>query len=284
MGPLVSTEWLAAHLSDPDLVVADVRWYPGRPDGAREAYAGSHVAGAVFVDIDHDLADRSDLSKGRHPLPHPQAFVDALARLGIGEGTRVVAYDDAGGAIAARLWWMMRWIGGGPAAVLDGGLPQWRAEGRAVESGPPAPRARAARPLAASADWSLVADKAEVARALREGVAVVDARAGERFRGEVEPIDKHAGHIAGAMNAPYPANLTGGAASTFRDPQSLRARFAELGLDAPAPVICYCGSGVSACHNVLAMVVAGLPMPRLYPGSWSEWSQDPSAPVATGPA
>ena len=280
MHDLVDTAWLAAHLGDDNLVVADIRWQHGQPDFGREAFAAGRIPGAVRLSLDTDLSDLRDLSRGRHPLPDPRNLVAALARAGIGEGTRVVAYDDAAGGVAARLWWLLRWLGlKGVGFLLDGGLAKWTAEERPVESGTARDPAPHPRPLAPRAREELTVSRADVARAEALGLVLLDARAPERYRGEVEPIDTRAGHIPGALNAPFAANLTGNAAPLFRSPEELRAAFARLGLgpgDGPR-VVCYCGSGVTACHDLLALELAGIRGARLYPGSWSEWVAGPGA-------
>lgn len=274
-GPLVEAGWLARPLEEPDLVVADVRWYP---DGsARRRYEEGHLPRAVFVDVDRDLSAPRSPDSGRHPLPTPQDFAAAMSRLGIGDGTAVVAYDDAGGAYAARLWWMLR-ATGHEVAVLDGGLAAWEGP---LEAGPERsrpPTTFTARP------WpeELLAGAEDVERARRDPHSlVVDARAPERYRGEVEPIDPVAGHIPGARNAPFAGNLDP-ATGRFLLPEELRRRYEALGVGRAREVIVYCGSGVTSCHLLLAMEVAGLPRARLYPGSWSEWVADPRRPVARG--
>ncbi|MHB8079250.1 MAG: sulfurtransferase [Candidatus Krumholzibacteriia bacterium] len=274
MHDLVDTAWLAANLGDERLVVADIRWQHGQPDFGRDAFETARIPGAVRLSLDADLSDLRDPSRGRHPLPDPRRLVAALARAGIGEGTHVVAYDDAAGALAGRLWWLLRWLGlRGIGVVLDGGLAKWIAEDRPLESGPAPASAPHPRPLAPRVRDELVASRDEVARAAALGLVLLDARAPERYRGEVEPIDARAGHIPGALNAPFAANLTDDAAPVYRTPEELRAAFARLGLgpdDGPR-VVCYCGSGVTACHDLLALEMAGVRGARLYPGSWSEW-------------
>ncbi|HET9689800.1 MAG TPA: sulfurtransferase [Acidimicrobiales bacterium] len=296
-GPLVDPAALAAALADrraraatgrvgdvDDLVVADVRWYLDGRSGAA-AYTAGHVPGARFVDLDTELSASPGPGTGRHPLPAPAAFLAAMAGHGVGPTTLVVAYDDAGGSTAARLWWMLRQLGR-PAAVLDGGIGAWVAAGGDLEAGPPAPADRAARIDAgpAPADWpagSSVAT-AEVLVAVAGGAVLLDARSAARYRGDPGAPDPVAGHIPGARSAPWQGNLdphTG----RFLPPDALRARFQALGVGADTAVVATCGSGVTACHDLLALEVAGLRAGRLYPGSWSAWSADPARPVATGP-
>lgn len=278
MEPLVTTDWLAARLGEADLRVVDVRWYLDPKRRGREEWLRAHLPGAVFLDVDSDLSDPGGApgaSRGRHPWPSPEVVERALSRAGIGDGTRVVAYDDAGGGIAARAWFVLRAYGHDAVAVLDGGIVKWTAEGRPLEAGETtAPPARfTARPR----DGMLVG-KTELASS--GDALVLDARAPERFRGDVEPIDPRPGHIPGARNAPFTGNLTGGAAPVLRAPGELRRHYAALGCDEREPVV-YCGSGVTACHDLLALELAGL-RGRLYAGSWSEWSSDPSLPAETG--
>jgi thiosulfate/3-mercaptopyruvate sulfurtransferase len=275
-GPLVSGEWLAAHLGE--VRVADVRWYLDGRSG-RAAHEAGHIPTAVWVDLDHDLAVPPSPGLGRHPLPSPEHFASALGRLGIAAGGPVVAYDDAGGSIAARLWWMLHAIGE-PAAVLDGGLAAWPGS---LDSGAesPAPVARTSRAWPADR----VVDTTAVDQLRRDPSAVVfDARAPERYRGENEPIDARPGHIPGARNHPWTNNL---------DPDGrmlpageLRRRLGAAAGGAGAAgrrVVSSCGSGVTACHNLLAMEVAGLDGGVLYPGSWSAWAASPELPAAAGP-
>ena len=278
-GPVVDTAWLAEHLDDPDLVVADVRWSMGAPDAGRLAYSDGHIPGAVFVDLDSDLsAGAGDGKRGRHPLPASGAFAAAMSGLGIGDDHVVVAYDDANGSVAARLWWMLDALGH-RAAVLEGGIASWT--GPRSTDLPDRPVATfSEKPWPADA----VADADAVAEAIERGVPVIDARAPERFRGEEEPVDPRAGHIPGAVNVPWAGNLD--QSRRLLPAGKLVDRFAAAGID-PAgqdverPIV-YCGSGVTACHDVLAMRSAGLGPVRLFVGSWSEWSSDPDRPVATG--
>ena len=278
LAPIVSPEWLLDALASPPadgLVVADARWYlDGRP--ARPAFEAEHIAGAVFVDMDGVLAAHGTPQEGRHPLPSPEVFAAGLAAVGIGPATTVVAYDDLEGRTAGRLAWMLR-ILGSEAALLDGGLGAWtgpRATGPSPD--PAQPVDHPARPWPDDA----IVDADAVTAHIRNGGVVADARAPERFRGETEPVDPRAGHVPGAISVPFDANL--GPDGRFRPPEELAARFTASGVDGDA--ILYCGSGVSACHNVLAAEAAGLGRPRLYVGSWSQWSSDPDRLVATGDA
>jgi thiosulfate/3-mercaptopyruvate sulfurtransferase len=273
-GPLVSADWLSGHLDD--VVVADVRWYLDGRSG-RAAYDAGHLPGAVFVDLDVDLADPPSVSGGRHPLPTPERFAASLSRLGIGDGVPVVAYDDAGGSVAARLWWML-WVLDHPAAVLDGGISAW--------TGPLSTRPAAAVPAELTPrPWppDRLASADDVDRLRRDPSAVVlDARVAARYRGEPNDIDPRLGHVPGARSAPWPENL--GPDGRLRAPVALRDRLRALGVGAGGveEVVCYCGSGVTACHDVLALEVAGLGRARLYIASWSAWGGDPARPVATG--
>ncbi len=271
--PLVSPEWLKDHLDEPALHVADVRWVSG--GSARESFEAGHIPGAVFFDLDMDLSAPLGQGPGRHPLPSSEAFAATMAKAGIGDRDLVVCYDDAGGSIAARLWWMLD-VTGHRAAVLDGGLRSWVGP---VERGP----ARTWEPVSFTArPWprDRIVDAARVAEAIRHQKAVVlDARAMERYRGETEPIDPVAGHIPGALSAPWESNLYQ-ATGRFLPARELRARFEALGVTEGA--ICSCGSGTTACHDILAMELAGLGRARLYEGSWSDWCRDPSRPIATG--
>jgi thiosulfate/3-mercaptopyruvate sulfurtransferase len=276
----VTTGWLAAEIGAPDLRVVDVRWYLDPRKKGRAAYESGHIPGAVFLDVDTDLSAPGGgrgLAAGRHPWPSAEQVARVMSEAGIGPATRVVAYDDQSGATAARLWYVLRAYGHDAVAVLDGGITKWQAEGRPLEPGAViAPVARfTARPREG---W--VVGKADVFG--RDPAAlVIDARAGERYRGETEPIDPRAGHVPGAVNLPFTGNLTDDAVPVFRPPAELRARFEAVGAGRVVPIV-YCGSGVTACHDLLALAVAGL-RGRLYAGSWSEWSSDPSLPVATGP-
>ncbi len=263
-------------------VVLDASFDLADPAAGERAYAEAHIAGARHVHLDRDLSTAKTGRNGRHPLPARAAFAATVGRLGIAPGTPVVVYDRQRGVFAARLWWMLRWLGHADVAVLDGGFAAWRAGGGDVAAGMadtevPTPHT-APYPERASLVGTV---DTEALLATLDGAFVVDARAPARFRGEVEPLDLVAGHIPGAANRPFDDNLD--AEGRFRPAAELRDAFeALLGQRAPAEAIHSCGSGVTACHNLLAMEHAGLPGARLYPGSWSEWSSDPERPVARG--
>jgi thiosulfate/3-mercaptopyruvate sulfurtransferase len=273
-GPLVSAHWLGAHAGA--VVIADVRWYLDGRSG-RAAYDAGHIPGARFVDLDVDLSAPPDPTLGRHPLPEPSAFAGALGRLGIGEGTPVVAYDDASGCLAARLWWMLSRLGE-PVAVLDGGLPAWRGP-LSTDVPVVTPAARAAKPW--PADRFVDADAVASATAGTDTV-VIDARSADRYANGDAAIDPRPGHIPGAHNAPWPGNVDPDTGCLL-DADALRRRFQALGITAETATVAYCGSGVSACHDLLALAAAGLAdRASLYTGSWSAWGADPQRPAATG--
>jgi len=277
---LVDVPTLAAHATDPSLRIVDCRFDLGDPDAGAALYRREHLPGAVYAHLDTDLSGPRAPWTGRHPLPEPEALAATFGRLGIGAGVQVVAYDDSGGIYAARLWWLLRWLGHDAAAVLDGGLAAWRAAGQPLSavSAAPAPRRFVAAPRAGA---QLGADELAALLA-RDACLLLDARSAERFEGRVEPLDPRAGHVPGARNHHYARNL--GADGRFLPTASLRASCERLlGARTPAAVVSMCGSGVTACHTLLALEVAGLPGARLYPGSWSEWCRDPARPVATGP-
>ena len=276
---LVDTATLAGNLDDPGWVVVDCRSHPADPAVGRAGYANGHLPGAIFLDVDIDLCGAHTGRNGRHPLPDPGRLGATLGAAGIAVSSQVVAYDDCGGASAARLWWLLRWLGHDAVAVLDGGLPRWLAEGRPLTTA--APRRSATRYEGTPRDDAMVDCRFVLAHLETGDVVLVDARAPARYRGETEPIDAVAGRIPGARNRPLTLNLDDGGA--FKAPASLRAEFESvLAGTPPGRVIHYCGSGVGSCHNVLAMEVAGLSGSRLYPGSWSEWIADPSRPVERG--
>lgn len=278
---LIEADELANLLQDARLRIFDCRFDLARPGYGREAHAAGHLPGAVFADLNADLAGPVTPATGRHPLPAPTAFEARLRAWGVNADSRVVAYDDGNGAYAARLWWMLRWLGHDDAAVLDGGIGRWRQLGLPLTTDVPAvaPGNFIARPRP-----GMAVSAAEVlAAAANPAARVLDARAPERYRGEVEPIDRVAGHVPGARNHPFGTSLD--PTGRWLGPAALRtALAASLGGVAPEDAIVYCGSGVTACHVLLALEHAGLAGARLYPGSWSEWSADPARPVRTGAA
>ena len=283
------------------LVLLDCRFDLGKPDAGRQAYAQGHIPGARYADLNRNLAAPITAQSGRHPLPAPLQLLGFFASLGITADTQVVAYDEANGSFAARAWWLLRWLGHSQAAVLDGGYRAWIAADGRIETGGDVESSgganarttdlgsvslsvgTGAHPLSATAQPQPVT-AAEVLEALADGRrALVDARAPERFAGDSEPIDPVAGHVAGAVNHPFSRNLD--SENRFLPPAELRRRWLETlnGKD-PGDTILMCGSGVTACHNALAMEVAGLPGAKLYAGSWSEWIRDPERPVSRGAA
>jgi len=273
---LVPAAWLLDHIDDPDLRLADVRWYLLEPDRGRAEYATGHLPGAVFVDLATVLSDPVGSGPGRHPLPSPARFVAELGALGFGSGHRIVAYDEGGGLNAARLWWMLDQLGHPRPAVLDGGVAAWQAAGGAltatVPSWPPAE-------LRLGDRWRETIDRDEL-RARLGRVVLLDARAAARYRGETEPIDPVAGHIPTARSLPSTDLLAPDGSLLAAD--ELRARFAAVGADGDQSVVVSCGSGITAAHLALAMRSLGLPDPILYEGSYSDWSRS-GLPVATGP-
>ncbi|MEQ1911105.1 MAG: sulfurtransferase [Vicinamibacterales bacterium] len=266
-GTLIGTAALAELLADPAVVIVDCRFELADTEAGERAYVESHIPGAVYAHLDRDLSGAKTGLNGRHPLPDTGALVATLGRLGIAPDTQVVAYDQDSGMWASRLWWLLKWMGHDAVAVLDGGFAAWTREGRPTTS---AVTHRPARVFRGSARTELTIN----AEALPDFVSaagshLVDARAPERYRGDVEPLDPVAGHIPGAVNHFYQWNLADGA---FLAPADLRARFEQsVGSISGTDVVCYCGSGVTACHNLLALEHAGILGARLYPGSWSEW-------------
>jgi thiosulfate/3-mercaptopyruvate sulfurtransferase len=267
-------------------VVLDCRFDLMNPAAGYNAYLAGHIPGARYADLNRDLAAPVTPASGRHPLPEPETFAATLDEWGIGNGTQVIAYDESNGMFAARAWWMLRWLGHRAAAVLDGGFKAWLAAGGAVAQGeePASPAGATPSPghFVPRVDATALVGADEVARLLRDARhLVVDARAAERFRGAVEPIDAVAGHIRGAVNHPFTGNL--GADGRFLPPSVLRSRWEErIGGRSPGNVVAMCGSGVTACHNLLSLEVAGLHGAKLYAGSWSEWIRDPRRPVERG--
>lgn len=275
--PVIGVDALANVLASPLTRVIDLRHDLLKPGAGRAAWAAGHIPGAIHLDLDDDLSGPKTGRNGRHPLPDPLEFALVLGAAGIGEAQHVVVYDDAGGAFAARLWWMLRWLGHDAVSVLDGGWQAWTGAGLPVSTETPHPATEVFTPRTPR-PWTV--DATAVAAGLSDGsLLVVDARAPERFRGEVEPIDPVAGHIPGARNRFMRGNLQPD--GRFKPAATLRAEFEALLGERPVDqMICQCGSGVTACHNLLALAHAGLDGARLYPGSWSEWCSDPARPVA----
>ncbi|HEX7082182.1 MAG TPA: sulfurtransferase [Gammaproteobacteria bacterium] len=274
---LIGVDVLAQHLDDPSWRIVDCRFSLADPNAGRSAYLASHVPGAIHADVDRHLSGpRVPGKTGRHPLPEKTQWIEQVRRFGISPATQVAAYDDSGGAFAARLWWMLRWNGHDRVAVLDGGWRAWTSRGLPVTAEVPTPER-------AEGDWTgrpsltrlVEAEHVDAARQL-----VLDARDRPRFRGETEPIDPVAGHIPGARCSPATANLD--AQGYFKPPDELRRKFAAAGVAGDRDVVCYCGSGITAAHNILALRVAGFDEALLYAGSWSEWITDPTRGVATG--
>jgi thiosulfate/3-mercaptopyruvate sulfurtransferase len=279
--PLITPTDLAARLGDPSWVIVDCRFTLTEPSAGRAAYEQGHIPGARYADLDRDLARPAAPHEGRHPLPDPEAFAATLGAWGIDNDSTVVAYDDASGAIAARLWWLMGWLGHTSCLVLDGGFAAWTGADLPVETETPSWQSR--RFVARGVQDDAVVTTDELPRLQGSGALLLDARAAPRYRGEQEPIDPKAGHVPGAVNWPFSNNVDERGA--FKRPEELRRGFEELlGGRAPHEVIAMCGSGVTACHLLLAMAVAGLPGGRLYVGSWSEWIRDPARPIRTGAA
>jgi len=275
---LISTETLAQRLDDPDWVVFDCRHDLADPGRGRAEYEKSHIPGAHFLHLDADLSAPKTGKNGRHPLPDPAVLMEKLGRTGVDSRNQVVAYDAQGGMVAARLWWLLRWLGHLPVAVLDGGWNQWIAENLPQSTEIPQPQ-----PARFSGKANPVWVGAAFVRARLDdpSLVLVDARAPDRFRGQNETLDPVGGRIPGAHNRYFRDNLD--SSGRFKTPEALKEEFgAVLGPAGAEDVVNYCGSGVSACHNLLAMEIAGLRGARLYPGSWSEWCADPSRPVESG--
>jgi thiosulfate/3-mercaptopyruvate sulfurtransferase len=276
---LISIAELKGHLQNSDWAIVDCRFSLGEPERGRRDYLQAHVPGAIYVHLDEDLAGLvTPGHTGRHPLPPVDLFAQTLSHWGIDSQVQVVAYDDAGGAIAARLWWMLRWLGHEAVAILDGGWPRWQQVGYPVRSGA---EGRVARSFIPNPRSELLAEVDDLLSAeTRTGICLLDARSVERYWGQNETIDPVGGHIPGAISAPYADNL--GPDGLFLPPEVLRDRYEKLLGDLPPrQAIVYCGSGVTAAHNLLAMVHVGLGDGRLYAGSWSEWITNPERPIAT---
>jgi len=274
---LISVSDLAQHLDDPAFVIFDCRHELTNPEFGTAAYAQSHIPGARFAHLDRNLAAPLTGRNGRHPLPDPKVFAEWLSRMGVSNDNQVIGYDNAGGVYASRLWWMLRWIGHKNVAVLDGGWQAWIEAGHPVTAEVPTPRPAK---VTVNVQETPVDAKYVLDNLQSPAMVLIDARANDRFRGQNETIDPVGGHIPGAMNRFFKDNLT--AQGLFKSPQQLRDEFRLL-LDTVTPekIVSQCGSGVTACHNLLAMEIAGLRGGRLYPGSWSEWIADPARPRAT---
>ncbi|MDP9082900.1 MAG: sulfurtransferase [Pseudomonadota bacterium] len=277
---LIDVDALRDLLGKPRVAILDCRFDLMDLKAGRQAYLTGHIPGARHADLHRDLSAPVSAFSSRHPLPTPEFFASRLSRLGVSDADQVVAYDAADGSFAARLWWMLRWLGHASVAVLDGGFKAWSAAGGAVESGDLPPGRNQFLPRAAASGQALIVSTAAVIEALRDPqTTLADARAAERFDGTVEPIDPVAGHVPGAVNHPFTQNLD--ASGRFLPAAQLRERWQErLAGRSPRNLIAMCGSGVTACHNLLSLEVAGLSGAKLYAGSWSEWIRDPRRPIA----
>jgi thiosulfate/3-mercaptopyruvate sulfurtransferase len=274
---LVDTATLAAASGRPEVAIVDCRFDLANPGAGEQAYARAHIPGAVYAHLDRHLSGPKTGTNGRHPLPEPDVLEQTLGAFGIDRSTQVFVYDQDTGMYASRLWWLLRWMGHEAVAVLDGGFAQWTAEQRPTAAGV---ETRSARVFSGAPNAAMVAGTGEIMSVSKSGGILVDARAAERYRGDVEPIDPVAGHIPSAVNYFYMQNLADG---RFRSPEELRAQWrAAIGNRKADQVVSYCGSGVTACHNVLALEHAGWTGARLYAGSWSEWVSDAERPVERG--
>jgi len=269
---IMATDDLSSQIDSENTVVVDCRWYLGWPESGIDAYRAGHLPGAIHVSLDTDLS--GPVGPGRHPLPTPEAFAQTCASLGITSSATVVAYDDVGGAVAARLWWMLTNQGYDRAFVLDGGIQAWIASGGELTTDTPTP----IRGRTTSRPWTATVDRDDV-RHRATGTVVIDARSAERYRGDSEPVDPEAGHIPGALSMPLSRNLNDDL--IFRTADELREHFVSQGITGDTKVFSQCGSGVTACHNILALTIAGMTGADLYVGSWSDWS-GAGYPVATG--
>ena len=283
LSPLITAKGLATALeSDPDnWVVFDCRFDLANPDAGRQAYSAGHIPGARYADLDVDLSAEPGPQDGRHPLPDRTRFRSWLGEQGVGPQTPVVAYDDLSGAFAARLWWLLKWLGHEHAAVLSGGMAAW--QGAGLESTDETALSAALGPYPDNGlNPAMVVSASAIDKELEAGKQLVDVRAPERYSGAVEPLDPVGGHVPGAVNFPFQNNLDG--SGEFLDLETIRSQVQDLlGSQSSEQMIAMCGSGVTACHLLVAMEAAGLKGARLYPGSWSEWIRDPDRPIATGP-
>jgi len=277
LNTLVSVADLFANLQNPDCCIVDCRFSLADAQAGQRAYDEAHIPGAYYVNLEDTLSSPHIAGKtGRHPLPDKNAWISSVSDLGINPQIQVVVYDDAGGAMAARMWWMLRWIGHENVAVLDGGWQAWQREGLAVSADIPEPAQGAASDYEALPSLVRIVE-ADAVDSRKQ--VLLDARELPRYKGEVEPLDPVAGHIPGAICSPFSANLD--ASGSFRTGPELREKFKQA-LESNKPLVCYCGSGVTAAHNILALKVAGIDEVALYPGSWSEWITDGKRPIATG--
>lgn len=278
VGPLLVTarELIEAVSTVPPPVILDVRWQLGDPNG-RQHYFSGHIPGAQYLDLTADLAGRRSAKEGRHPLPAPEDFEDAVRSIGINNDSRVVIYDDIGNTSAARAWWLLRWAGKKDVHLLDGGLKAWIAEGEDLAVGPGNPIERGDFTFTGGAMPTATAD---VTADWPDTGVLIDARTPDRYAGRTEPMDSRAGHIPGAVNMPTANYL--GPDGRFLPPERIREMFAQVGVSNGEDAVFYCGSGIHACHSLAAMEVAGLGSGRLFPGSWSQWSVDRTRPVALG--
>jgi len=276
---IIGTSELAEHIGDSQWAIVDCRFQLADEQWGERQYLTAHIPRAIYAHLDNDLSGLKTGSNGRHPLPDPSALVQTFMRLGIGSGMQVVVYDQDSGMFASRLWWLLRWMSHDAVAVLDGGFAKWTAERRPVEAAVPHYYAQATPRFTGTPRGHMVVDVDDVAAMVGHADRLLlDARAPERYRGDVEPLDRVPGHIHGAVNRFFQDNID--ANGVLRSADDLRAAFSDvLGGVAADRVICYCGSGVTACHNLLALELAGLPGAKLYPGSWSEWCSDPSRPL-----
>ena len=276
---IISVEDLHKNLNNDDLFIFDCRFLLNDPDGGLKKFEQGHIPGAQFADMDKDLASTMTSSSGRHPLPDPNELINKLQSYGVYNSSQIVCYDDISGAFAARMWWLLKWLGHHDVAVLDGGIDKWTASNLALET---KVLKRPAGTFNGQANNDMWVDISFVTQQLAENkVHLLDARSNERFTAKDSKTDPVAGHVPGAMSFPFSGNLT--KQGVFLSAEELRTRFAETLSDSDnTEVINMCGSGVTACHNLLAMSIAGLPMTRLFVGSWSEWIKDKSRPVATG--
>ena len=272
---LISPDQLAQHLHDPQWVIIDCRFALTRPESGRQAYAKAHIPGARYAHLNEDLSGAITPTSGRHPLPDPGSLAIKLGLWGVDQDKQVVVYDDSFGSMAVRLWWLLRWLGHDAVALLDGGFPAWQRQGRELSAEIPVIRPTEFHP---APDDGLWVDSKTMLDALQQERLIIDARPEERFSGLFEPLDRVAGHIPGSLNAPFEDNLD--MRGNFLKAEELRAQYESLLHGTPPrEVIHMCGSGVTACHNLLALEIAGLPGGKLYVGSWSEWITDPSRPI-----